>query len=79
MWQLRRMVAVEVLPAGRDFFVEVRRGKDGAVARFELKGGQVVAGSEMELARPPPRLLQKVLSFKSVCVEDEDCGVCHGP
>ena len=84
-WQLRRMVSVEVLPTRRDFFVEysstIRSGGASLQLRrrFEVRGGKIVAGSDPRLARPPPLLLQKLVSFKSVLVDDRECGVCHGP
>ena len=88
-WQLRRMIACEVMPAHSDFYVEYstsgasvaqgRRRGEGARRRFEVKDGQLVAGADAELARRPSLLMQKLVSFKSVAVEDAECGVCHGP
>ena len=72
------MVSVEVLPTRRDFFVEYT-DSGGARCRFEVRGGEMVAGSDPRLARPPLLLLQKLVSFKSVLVDDSECGVCHGP
>ena len=104
LWQLRRMIAVELIPQGSDFFVEYTHSSavGGAPSnasttaqkngrrretlrssarrrRFEYKGGKALLGSDEALAAPPPWLLQKVVSFKSVLVDDHECGVCHGP
>ena len=79
LWQLRRMVSVEVLPTTRSFFVEYSLPGQTARCRFEAVGGRLSPGSDAALARPPPLLLQKLVAFKSVLVDDRDCGVCHGP
>ena len=78
LWQLRRMISCEVLPTTPSFFVEYALPGQPP-RRFEAVGGVPTPGSDSYLARPPPLLLQKVVSFKSVPVDDHDCGVCHGP
>eukprot|EP00908_Phaeocystis_cordata_P001652 Transcript_11787.p1 GENE.Transcript_11787~~Transcript_11787.p1 ORF type:complete len:533 (+),score=199.86 Transcript_11787:229-1827(+) len=81
LWQLRRMVSVEVLGAERrkDFFVEYSLPGEKATRRFEVRDGKLSPASDPLLATPPPLLLQKLISFKSVPVDERDCGVCHGP
>ncbi|CAK0878643.1 unnamed protein product, partial [Prorocentrum cordatum] len=81
LWQLRRMISVEVLGTerGTDFFVEYSVLGQPGRRRFEVKDGKISPASDPVLASPPPLLLQKLLSFKSVPVAERDCGVCHGP
>lgn len=80
-WQLRRMISTECLPKERSFFVDYRRMTEGSMEtrRFEALNGQVLGDSDGNLATPPPMLLRKLISFKSVPLQDSDCGVCHGP
>ena len=80
--QLRRMISVEVLPelrkSGGGFHVDYTLS-GGERRRFEVRGGELTPGSDPRLAVPPPLLLQKLTTFKSVLVDDARCGVCHGP
>lgn len=77
-WMLRRIVSCEVLPHTKSFYVDYSIPGHGT-RRFEVVSGQLTAGSDERLARPPHVLLQKLTSFKSVPADDRDCGVCHGP
>lgn len=76
-WQLRRVIAVEVLPSKRDFFVEYEAVEGRR--RFALQAGKLTAGSDPALTVAPPLLWRKLMCFKSVLVEERLCGVCHGP
>tara|TARA_B110001452_G_C15202373_1_gene417212 strand:+ start:13 stop:1569 length:1557 start_codon:yes stop_codon:yes gene_type:complete len=76
-WQLRRVIAAEVMPSTRDFFVEYEAAEGRR--RFALQGGKPTPGSDLALTVAPPLLWRKLVCFKSVLVEERLCGVCHGP